>query len=68
MGLLDTPLVCEMDAIEKKARKGDDKALREFVYSTLRPVKKIYVDRLMNRDGLSLRDALEAAGITICIR
>lgn len=68
MGLLDLPPISEMDALEKKARKGDEETLRKHIYGTLRPGMKLYVDRLMHRDGLSLQAALSKAGVMICIR
>lgn len=68
MGLLDQPLIEEMDAIEKKARQGDEQTLRIFIYEKLPTFKRVYVDRLMHNEGLNLRDALAKAGIVICIR
>lgn len=66
MGLLDQPLISEMDAIEKSARRGDAKAL-ETIYATLPKMKQMYIDRQV-RAGHTLREAFGRAGIVICIR
>jgi hypothetical protein len=67
MGLLDTPLVSEMDAIERKARQGDTKALT-MIFNTMPKIKQVYIQRLVRNGGLTLRQAFERAGILVCIR
>jgi hypothetical protein len=68
MGLLDQPLISEMDALEKKAHKGDEEAL-QLIFKSLDPIKKSYIQHLVARDpSLSLHGAIKKAGIVICIR
>ena len=61
------PLISDMDEIEKKARRGDEEALKSFI-TTLRPITQHAIRRFMERDGLSLEDAVKKAGVIICIR
>lgn len=67
MGLLDTPLVSEMDEVEKKAKKGDDAALEMILaMGTSLGVRRV---RSFQAQGLPLREAMEKAGVAIvCIR
>lgn len=68
MGLLDLPPISEMDEIERRAKQGSTKAL-EQVLATCTSLAQTRVRRFMERDGLSLRDAMEKAGVAIvCIR
>lgn len=67
MGLLDMPLISEMDEIEKKASKGDEASLR-MVLDTLPNITQAHV-HMLERRGLTLREAFEKAGIAIvCMR
>lgn len=67
MGLLDTPLVSEMDEVEKKAKKGDEEALEMILaMGTSLGIRRV---RAFQAQGLTLREAMEKSGVAIvCIR
>lgn len=67
MGLLDQPLVSEMVAIEKKARKGDEEAMKQ-VLAWITPQKRMHVQRIMQTNSIGLKEALERANVLVCVR
>lgn len=69
MGILDLPLISEMEEAEKKARAGDTEAARWMVFEQLPTIRRVYIRRLMsNNPAMTLQEAMAKAGVKICVR